>query len=113
MRLCPIKALCTVDALCSGCHCLNETEVCTEILFPRSGRNCGQIQLCSGSRGFSSPTHRTVGAVPAPITRDCDLLVEQVVMATDDFSYVHLRSPSGPSSALEISKLKHIPVKLH
>lgn len=51
--------------------------------------------------------------MPAPITRDCDLLVEQVVMATDDFSYVHLRSPSGPSSALEISKLKHIPVKLH
>lgn len=43
MRLCPIKALCAVDALCSGCHCLNKTEVCREILFPRSGRNCGQI----------------------------------------------------------------------
>lgn len=113
MRLCPINALGTVDVLCPGCRCLNETEVCTEILFPRSGRKCGQIQLCSGSRGFSSPAHRTVGAVPAPITSDCDLLVEQVVMATDDFSYGTSAFTFWAQFSLGNFQLKHIPVKLH
>lgn len=113
MRLCPIKALCAVDALYSGCHCLNKTEVCREILFPGSVRNCGQIQLCSGNRGFSSPAHRTVAAVPAPITHDCDLLVEQVVMATDDFCYGTSAFTFWAQFSLGNFQLKHLPVKLH
>lgn len=113
MRLCHVKALCTVDALCPDYHCLNKTEVCREILLPHSGRNCGQIQLCSGSRGFSSPAHRTVGAVPDPTTRDCDPLVEQVVMATDDFCYGTSVFTFWAQFSLGNFQFQHVPVKLH
>lgn len=97
MRLCPIKAL------CPGRHCLNETEVRREILFTCSGRNSDQIQLCSGSRGFSSLLTglSVLCLLPSPVTVTCwwsrsswQLMISPIV---------HLHSPSGPSSALEIS----------
>lgn len=112
-RLCPIKALHAVDALCPGCRCLNKTEICREILFPCTAEIVAKFSCVLDSVGFSNPAHRTVGAVPAPITCDCDLLVEQVVMATDDFYYGTSAFSFWAQFGLGNFQLKHLPVKLH
>lgn len=112
-RLCPIKALYAVDALCPGCRCLNKTEICREILFPCTAEIVAKFSCVLDSVGFSNPAHRTVGAVPAPITCDCDLLVEQVVMATDDFYYGTSAFSFWAQFGLGNFQLKHLPVKLH
>lgn len=93
-------------------RCLNKTGVRREILFPCTGRNCGHIHLCSGQGEFSSPAHRTVGAVPAPSTCDCDPLVEQVVMETD-FCYGTSAFTFWAQFGLGNFQLKHLPVRLH
>lgn len=47
--------------------------------------------------------------MPVPITRDCDPLVEQVVMATDDFCYGTSAFTFWAQFSLGNFQLKHLP----